>query len=625
MKKMHHFRNELLAIFVLCLAACASGPVVENTGRDAWSMRINETWVPQARRAVTAFEHFSKAQFGESLKSPPEVFLTGKSEEAKSFLLTHPNAAVGTLEGGMSPTTLNERAVGDTVRTYMRAMQQQLTAGQQARIPHWLLLGAADAAALQVMEDFGTPTSMQTAYASATVSLRRSDKNMVAADEFFLASAALNNRVGIPAMSLLMIAQLKEQQGAGFWPAYARYLRHAARPDFEALAAFEKDFGVSRTEFLAQLEARLVAVRTEQRQHSMPIPEASGYARIDEADRFPAAGLRKNFELYRKAVNPKAMAVSPRGSAAYRSDDSDAMQKALAACKLMDELSCQLYAVDDQVVYRVAGAGSGGVEVVMATSDGGSWNTTVKEQWLPLTQRAVQQFNTLMLARTGTALNLNTRIYVTSSDADYERVLHEDLKMLKSRASDRASQSGGMSNGKGHIALILRQQHIFSPEILRERALKTPLHELTHELQSELSQGKNGRALVWIKEGTADLFGFSVAQALQIEGASDLSSASWQQKNKSWFNNGGWHVSAEDLWTADYSKWEHFMDQHKGPYQMAGLMAAHLETLMGDRFFEVWVAYYKKLADLSKPESLAFEESFGMTREAFLASFKASL
>ncbi|MBS1210815.1 MAG: hypothetical protein H6R19_3213, partial [Proteobacteria bacterium] len=492
-------------------------------------------------------------------------------------------------------------------------------------IPQWLMQGGAEVAALQLMENLGASVNMQSAYASATVSLRRNEKNMVEASELFAARQALKNRYGVAAMSLLMIVQLQEQQGAAFWPAYAAYLRSAARPEFDPVAAFETRFGLSQSDFLARLEARLLAVRAEQRQHRLPVPPASGYARIDEAERLPTPGQRKNFELYRKAASPKAIAVSPRGPVAFRADDSDAMQNALAACKMMDELSCQLYAVDDQVVYRPAEAGSGGIEVIMSSTDDGMWTRTVREQWFPLTQRAVQQFNALMLERIGTALSLTTRIYVTSSNSDYERVLHEDLKMLKSRAAERAGPSGGMSNGKGHIALILRQQQALSPEILRERALKTPLHELTHELQSELSQGRNGRSLVWIREGTADLFGYAVAESMRLEGASDLSSQNWKEKNLARLKLGGALVSPEELWTSDYSKWEGFMDQKKSPYQMAGLMAAHLETLMGTRFFEAWVTYHRKLADLKKSESAAFEESFGLTREAFLKSFKASL
>lgn len=625
MNTLPNFSRAFLLTLLLALAACASSPVADNTGRDAWSMRINETWVPQARRAVTAFDQFAKTQLGEPLKSPPAVFLSGKPDDAKALLAAHPAATVITLEGNMSPRVLTDRAQGDTLRASMRAMQQQLSAGQQARIPHWLIQGGADLAALQLMDTLGSPQAMQTAYHSATISLRRSEKTMVGAGELFAASQPLKNRFGVPAMSLFMIAELQESKGAAFWPAYAGYLRSAARPDFEPVAAFEASFKISRSDFLAQLASRLAAVRAEQRRHAEPVPPASDYASIDDIERLPQVGQRKFFETYRKALSPKAIALSPRGPVALRSDDAEAMQKALAACRQMDELGCQLYAVDDQVVYRPAAAGAGGIEVIMSSTDDGMWTERVREHWLPLTQRAVLQFNTLMLARVGTALSLKTRIYLTTSDGDYERVLHEDLKLLKSRAAERAGPSGGMSNGKGHIALVLRQQHALSFEVLRERALKTPLHELTHELQAELAQGKNSRSLVWIKEGTADLFGYSVAESLQLEGASDLSSKDWRQKNLAWARNGGAHVSPEELWTSDYSKWEGFMDQRKGPYQMAGLMAAHLETLMGERFFEAWVAYHKKLADLSKSETAAFEESFGLSREAFLTSFKASL
>lgn len=92
--------------------------------------------------------------------------------------------------------------------------------------------------------------------------------------------------------------------------------------------------------------------------HDTLPPPPSGFAPIDDAARIPFVndGGRDGWAAYLAAPPPKAFAVSPHGRWSYRYGDPAAMREALARCGDNRYAEpCQLYAVDDDVVWR-AGA-----------------------------------------------------------------------------------------------------------------------------------------------------------------------------------------------------------------------------------------------------------------------------
>jgi dienelactone hydrolase len=83
---------------------------------------------------------------------------------------------------------------------------------------------------------------------------------------------------------------------------------------------------------------------------SRPAPTA--FARLDEADKVPVNGSRREL-LYRRflaARAPRAFAIGPDGDAAWASGDW-AIGRALGACQWRNGQTCRLYAVDDEVVW----------------------------------------------------------------------------------------------------------------------------------------------------------------------------------------------------------------------------------------------------------------------------------
>lgn len=83
-------------------------------------------------------------------------------------------------------------------------------------------------------------------------------------------------------------------------------------------------------------------------------PPASGFAAIDDATRLPLVRQDVKETGYARFLSldlPRAIAIGPKGEWAFFSGDH-AMQRALERCAQTARTACQLYAVDDQVVWR---------------------------------------------------------------------------------------------------------------------------------------------------------------------------------------------------------------------------------------------------------------------------------
>jgi hypothetical protein len=84
--------------------------------------------------------------------------------------------------------------------------------------------------------------------------------------------------------------------------------------------------------------------------HAGPLPAATDFAALSDADRVPASGAGR--ALYREWLEkpfPRAVAVSSKGALA-RAYGRTAMDAAIKNCERLNN-PCSLYAVDDRVVW----------------------------------------------------------------------------------------------------------------------------------------------------------------------------------------------------------------------------------------------------------------------------------
>jgi dienelactone hydrolase len=136
------------------------------------------------------------------------------------------------------------------------------------------------------------------------------------------------------------------------WAGAARDAR--ARTAFEHLPAVGKDghggIGQDMNTWVPLAEAFLSSLGFAQ--SGLPRrPPASGFARVEEADKLPAsAAVRERYQRFLELKPPRAFALSADGAWGYASGDW-ALGKALGNCQRGRASACRLYAVDEEVVW----------------------------------------------------------------------------------------------------------------------------------------------------------------------------------------------------------------------------------------------------------------------------------
>lgn len=618
-------KGSLCALALAGLGGCAGEPSVQSAiGGDNWSRKVSEIWLPETRQAMVEFDRIARQMSADSPARRPAIIVASSAERAEVARKAHPEATVvQVLESG-KPQVQSEQAIRIPLKKRAEALLDELTAGHAARIPVWLHQAYVAWVVNTIQEKVETTRAGDWERQTESA-VRKADSPVSVAQ---VVAAGAGGHLSAPELNLAseMIRRLQLAKGEPFPVRLGQYFRAAGRDGFDADQAFVSSFGMSRAAFVSQMDAYLMVLRGEIRHHGQAVPPASGFATINEEARFPlqAENLRNLYERYRRARPPKALAISQRRmAAAFVEDSAEAMALAMRNCEGYDKASCRLYAVDDVVVYAPPVANHAGVTVLLKVGDMDNWARQVQERWLPMVEEATTAFNQLFVDRTGSGLSETVVMYVAPDQAAYRSVLGQELGLLQEAASEEAGISGGMSVGKGLIALPLPET--LSEGGLRERALKTNLHELTHEMQDQLSKGQKARAPRWMLEGTADLMGFSVAGKLPGGIGADFTLQKWHDRNLGWYRTTYNGIRPEEMMKVDHAGWTRMMKYKLGPYQMAGLMAEYLMISRGDDFYAEWVNYFKALGQRGAKEPEAFAANFGVSEDEFLAGFKVWL
>jgi hypothetical protein len=85
-------------------------------------------------------------------------------------------------------------------------------------------------------------------------------------------------------------------------------------------------------------------------------PAPTGFAALADAERLPtwSEPVRVQYLTFLATLSPRAFALSPNGTFwAWQSGNENAMRDALQRCDQRAQQACQLYAVDDDVVWPV--------------------------------------------------------------------------------------------------------------------------------------------------------------------------------------------------------------------------------------------------------------------------------
>ena len=105
-----------------------------------------------------------------------------------------------------------------------------------------------------------------------------------------------------------------------------------------------------------------------------PALPKSNFARLDDIDAVPYLGEngRAAYREYLAKMTPRAFAVSPSGAWCWAEEGEDPDTRALATCASKSRQPCQLYSVDDYVVWPAKMAANGGANALGGNGPGGS-------------------------------------------------------------------------------------------------------------------------------------------------------------------------------------------------------------------------------------------------------------
>ena len=328
---------------------------------------------------------------------------------------------------------------------------------------------------------------------------------------------------------------------------------------------------------------------------------------------------REGLAAFLAAAPPRAIAFAPDGHWGLGTGSPRAIDRAVQACKSGGSGACRVVAVDEQLV---PDPGRAFVAVQMGGYADDAFSAEVAKQWLPVVRSATSQFDHLVNEVLQVQLGRDVHVYIGAGVEDYEQVLAGDMHMRAERANLEGEVSGGLSNSRGQIALKFTPK--LKPAALYERAVKTPLHELTHELQKQLGANYAGfRPPIWMIEGTADLMAFTLARDLQVSDVEARPLRDWRERNLTWWRRGNTTgLQADDLVGVTHARWLQMMKEKRGCYQMAGLMSMYLQSLGGEHFLQSWVAYFRSAGVRGQDADAAFMQAFGMSEVAFVADFK---
>jgi len=263
------------------------------------------------------------------------------------------------------------------------------------------------------------------------------------------------------------------------------------------------------------------------------------------------------------------------------------------------------------------------VQVQMGGHVDDAFGREIEQQWLGVVRQATGQFDRLVGDVLHVQLSRDVRVYVAAGEQDYEQVLMDDMHLQRARAELTTEVSGGLSNNRGQIALKFTEK--LKRPALYDRAVRVPLHELTHALQRQLGgmTYPGFKPPQWMIEGSADLMASMLARQVRIQDVEAETLRDWRTRNLAWWHNGNrTDLRPDEMVGVTHTRWLAMMKAKRGCYQMAGLMTMYLQAIRGDRFLHDWVAYFRSAADPAQDAEGAFLQAFGMSEADFVEDFR---
>lgn len=630
MKPEQSTRFVSLVMAMLALMGCTSAPQITSApGKDPVSIYLRESLLPRTQEGLTHAADLLRQNSVPTPEGQLHINFVLDKGNTRDWLSGDEKSLDVTIMQSTRNTRKTDyfRGIVTPLKVYFSRVALEAADGHEERTQKWLRLGSSSLLANTIISKMKTDYPARHWITSASDCLR-DPRNRITLDNV---SRVAHNESRpsdkcVDEIPVWMATVLQEKLGQRFLPAWYDYFHRAARPDFNEPAAFREAFGIDEKAFTQLLADKFAALQAEKREHAETVPPPSGFASATDFDMFPLQNRSDLFayQRYLSGPSPKAFAFSLRGSWGYADDDSHALSSALDLCKMADPVGCELYAVDNEVVFQPQAKGqAGAISVLVGTTDDSEQSRSVKTRWLTFVQNLAATFNEQSQMKLGVVLELPTRIFLVPSPEDYSRTLSEDLRMLPSDARDASENTAGLSNTYGQIVVFIPQEiHLDSFEAY---VVRVTLHELTHELQGQLAHRNAGfLPPPWLTEGSANLLAARIAAKLpdaqgSLYSAQDLDTRLHQKQRL------GLLMEPDQVFRANAADWN-AMNRSKtanvSHYDTATLMVLYLEATLGERFYPALRAYYEAAADKHETSRGAFEKHFGMSPATFLSHYK---
>lgn len=240
---------------------------------------------------------------------------------------------------------------------------------------------------------------------------------------------------------------------------------------------------------------------------------------------------------------------------------------------------------------------------------------TVDDNMQQEVQKTAESFNDIVLDAMQVRLKHDVTLYVTSTREDYQDVLQRHFHMKLEEAARVAKISGGWTSGKTRITALNGAAGVMDGANDR---ISTTGHELFHQLQYELSSGKDTdeNALFWLEEGSADYIGAVVAEK---RGKQKMEK--WQRDRIYEIRSLQGYAKPEELLHCTLEQRKKIMEADKHAYLISDLMVIYLMQQQPEQERCLKLAQYFQALTKSSNGEQAFLKTFGVTQEDFLENF----
>ena len=212
-------------------------------------------------------------------------------------------------------------------------------------------------------------------------------------------------------------------------------------------------------------------------------------------------------------------------------------------------------------------------------------------------------------------LERDVHIIVAADRQGYENLLVKKMEMESAEARNKAQYTTGQASGAKALCVLNGDKDGLKES---DDRLSTTAHELFHQLQYQLSDGRNGyeKSLFWLEEGSADYVGAQVAAEL-----GERSLEKWFLDAKFTVQNSRKVANVMDVQRTTEAERTQLMNTQVNTYGLSDLMTWYLlKTYAAGQENAKLVEYYQRLGQGEKAEA-ALQNTFGVALDGFLAAF----